>query len=89
MYYISTMTMLIQTLSSALETSDQGFNWTGEDYMIAFALVSILICVIVYVRRKVKSQNTRVPLIIAAIIIILLIVIDLGVGVFNFPWSGD
>ena len=83
------MTMLNKTLFSALEATDQGFNWTAEDYLIASALVSILICVIVYVRRKVKSRSTRVPLIIAAIIIILLIVIDLGVGVFNFPWSGD
>ena len=83
------MTMITKTLFSVLETSDQGFNWTAEDYLIAFALVSILICLIVFIRRKVKSRSTRVPLIIAAIIIILLIVIDLGVGVFNFPWSGD
>ena len=83
------MTLLYKTYNSALFTSDLGFNWTAEDYLIASALVSILICVIVYVRRKVKSRSTRVPLIIAAVIIILLIVIDLGVGVFNFPWSGD
>ncbi len=89
LYYISTMTMLIKNLFSAIETSDQGFNWTAEDYLIAFALVCILICVTVFIRRKVKSQRTRAPLIIAAIIIILLIGIDLGVGVFNFPWSGD
>ena len=83
------MTMITKTLFSAIETSGQGFNWTAEDYLIAFALVSILICSIVYIRRKVKSRSTRAPLIIAAVIIILLIVIDLGVGVFNFPWSGD
>ena len=83
------MTMLIRTISSSLVISDQGFNWTGEDYMIAFALVSILICAIVFIRRKVKSRSTRAPLIIAVVIITLLIVIDLGVGVFNFPWSGD
>ena len=81
--------MITNTLFSVLETSDQGFNWTAEDYLIVFALVCILICVIVFIRRKVKSQSTRVPLIIAAVIIILLIVIDLGVGIFNFPWSGD
>jgi len=84
-YYISTMTMLIKTLFSAFETSDKGFNWTAKDYLIAFALVCILICVTVFIRRKVKSRSSRAPLIIAAIIIILLIGIDLGVGIFNFP----
>ena len=83
------MTMLNKTLFSVLETSDPGFNWTAEDYLIAFALVSILISVVVFIRRKVKSRSTRAPLIIAAIIVILLIAIDLGVGIFNFPWSGD
>ena len=83
------MTMLIRTLFSSLVISDQGFNWTAEDYLIASALVSISICAVVFIRRKVKSRSTRTPLIITAMIIILLIVIDLGVGIFNFPWSGD
>ena len=83
------MTMITKTLFSVLETSDPDFNWTAEDYLIASALVSISICAVVFIRRKVKRRSSRAPLIIAAVIIILLIVIDLGVGVFNFPWSGD
>ena len=83
------MTLLYKTYNSALFTSDLGFNWTVEDYLIVVALLSILICLIVYIKRKVKNHKSHAPLIVAAIILILLILIDLGVGIFNFPWSGD
>ena len=83
------MTLLYKTYNSALLISDPGLSWTIEDYLIVLAMLSILICLIVFIKRKVKNYKSRTPLIVAAIIIMLLILIDLGVGIFNFPWSGD
>jgi hypothetical protein len=83
------MTSFRQIYDFILLVSDPGFNWTAEDYIIALAMLSLLIGLIVLIKITAKKPKLQTVLIIAAVLLMLLIWVDLGVGIFNFPWSGD
>ena len=64
-------------------------NWTTTDFIIAGVLLLGAVMISEIVLRKIKSLNYKVGLLSAILIIVILIWIELAVGIFGTPFSGN
>ena len=64
-------------------------NWTTTDFIIAGGLLLGAGLIAEIVMRKVKNINYKVVLLGAIFIIVMLIWIELAVGIFGTPFSGN
>lgn len=64
-------------------------NWGPLDFVVAGVLLLAAGLVFDLVIRKVKNANYRIAIIIAVLIALLLIWVELAVGVFGTPFSGN
>ena len=64
-------------------------NWTTTDFIIAGSLLSGAGLISEIVLRKTKKLNNRLALLGTILIIVILIWIELAVGIFGTPFSGN
>ena len=64
-------------------------NWTTTDFIIAGGLLFGAVLTSEIVMRKIKNINYKVGLLDAILIIVILIWIELAVGIFGTPFSGN
>ena len=83
---ISLFLLLIPLI--AMQFSDE-VNWTTTDFIIAGSLLFGAGLISEIVIRKIKNINYKMGLLGAILIIIILIWIELAVGIFGTPFSGN
>ena len=83
---ISLILLLIPLI--AMHFTDE-VNWTITDFIIAGGLLFGAVLISEIVLRKIKNKNYKVGLLVAIIIILTLIWIELAVGIFGTPFSGN
>ena len=83
---ISLFIMLIPLI--AMQFTDE-VNWTTTDFIIAGGLLFGAGLISEIVMRKIKNINNKVGLLGAILIIVILIWIELAVGIFGTPFSGN
>ena len=83
---ISLFLLLIPLI--AMQFTDE-VNWTTIDFIIAGGLLFGAGLTTEIVMRKIKNLNYKVGLLGAILIIIILIWIELAVGIFGTPFSGN
>ena len=83
---ISLFLLLIPLI--AMQFSDE-VNWTTTDFIIAGALLFGAGLISEIVMRKIKNIKYKMGLLGAILIIIILIWIELAVGIFGTPFSGN
>jgi len=83
---ISLFLLLIPLI--AMQFSDE-VNWTTTDFIIAGSLLFGAGLISEIVIRKIKNINYKMGLLSAILIIIILIWIELAVGIFGTPFSGN
>ena len=71
-----------------MQFSDE-VNWTTTDFIIAGSLLFGAGLISEIVIRKIKNINYKMGLLGAILIIIILIWIELAVGIFGTPFSGN
>lgn len=64
-------------------------NWGPLDFIVAGVLLFSTGLIIDLVLRKIKNATYRITIIIALLAILLLIWVELAVGVFGTPLSGN
>jgi len=64
-------------------------NWDKIDFVVAGLLLYILGALILFAASKPINKNTKLLVIVSAIIIILLIWMELAVGIFNTPFGSN
>ena len=64
-------------------------NWDSTDFLIAGVILFGLGLVSEIVMRKVKNFNKKSRILTAILIILILIWIELAVGIFGTPFSGN
>lgn len=64
-------------------------NWTSIDFIVAGGLLFGAGLISEIVMRKVKNINYKVILLGAILIFVILIWIELAVGIFGTPFSGN
>ena len=64
-------------------------NWTLTDFVIAGVLLLIFGFIIELVLQKVKKSNHRILIVLALITVLIVIWIELAVGIFGTPFSGN
>lgn len=79
---------LLLTPLIAMQFTDE-VNWTTTDFIIAGGLLFGAGLTTEIVMRKIKNLNYKVGLLGAILIIIILIWIELAVGIFGTPFSGN
>ena len=79
---------LLLTPLIAMQFTDE-VNWTTTDFIIAGGLLFGAGLTTEIVMRKIKNLNYKVGLLGAILIIIILIWIELAVGMFGTPFSGN
>tara|TARA_R110001583_G_scaffold135989_3_gene287835 strand:+ start:15199 stop:15483 length:285 start_codon:yes stop_codon:yes gene_type:complete len=64
-------------------------NWTFSDFIIAGVLLigTGVMCEITI--RKIKKTKYRIAVILAILVVLLLIWVELAVGIFGSPFSGN
>ena len=72
----------------AMQFTDE-VNWTTTDFIIAGGLLLGAGLISEIVMRKIKNINYKVGLLVAILIIAILIWIELAVGLFGTPFSGN
>ena len=72
----------------AMQFTDE-VNWTLSDFIVAGVLLfgTALLSEIAW--RKIKNPRIRIFLCLALLLLLLLVWVDLAVGIFGFPWSGN
>ena len=72
----------------AMQFTDE-VNWTFTDFFVAGVLLigTGLICE--FALRKIKKTKYRIAIIVAILVVLLLIWIELAVGIFGSPFSGN
>lgn len=72
----------------AMQFTDE-VNWTLFDFVVAGALFfgTGLLCELVI--RKVKIINYRIAIFVAILVLFLLVWVELAVGIFGTPFSGQ
>ena len=63
-------------------------NWSGFDFAIMGALLSVTGLTIDLVLRKVQARDKRFLLIGIVLVVVLLIWAELAVGIFGTPFAG-
>ena len=71
-----------------MQFSDE-VNWTTTDFIIAGSLLFGAGLISEIVIRKIKNINYKMGLLGAILIIIILIWVELAVGIFGTPFSGN
>jgi len=64
-------------------------DWTITDFIVAGGLLFGAVLISEIVLRKIKNINYKVGLLGAILIILILIWIELAVGIFGTPFSGN
>jgi peptidoglycan/LPS O-acetylase OafA/YrhL len=64
-------------------------NWNLTDFIVAGILLSSVLLLIYYAKRKLQNSKYKVPIIIALFVMFLLIWAELAVGVFGTPLAGN
>lgn len=64
-------------------------GWDLADYIIAAALVSVLVTAVVFIAKKTTTRRSRLVAIAVAVVVFVLIWAELGVGLFGTPVAGD
>ena len=72
----------------AMQFTDE-VNWGPLDFIVAGVLLFSTGLIIDLVLRKIKNATYRIAIIIALLVILLLIWVELAVGVFGTPLSGN
>ena len=72
----------------AMQFTDE-VNWTTKDFIIAGSLLFGAMLISEIVLRKTKKLNNRLALLGTILIIVILIWIELAVGIFGTPFSGN
>jgi len=82
----SVILLLIPLIS--MQFTDE-VNWTLFDFVVAGALLlgTGLLCELVI--RKVKKINYRIAICVAILVLFLLVWVELAVGIFGTPFSGQ
>jgi hypothetical protein len=84
---LTSVIILLQPLI-AMQFTDE-VNWTLFDFVIAGVLLigTGLMCEITM--RKIKKIRYRIAIIIAILVVLFLIWLELAVGIFGSPFSGN
>ena len=64
-------------------------NWTTIDFIIAGGLLFAAVFISEIAMRKIKNTNYKVVILGTIFIIVILIWIELAVGIFGTPFSGN
>ncbi len=64
-------------------------NWNINDFMLLLILLLFFVSGFEVIKLKSKSRNQLIFGILILSLVILLIWIDLAVGIFNLPFSGN
>jgi len=83
---ISLFLLLIPLI--AMQFSEE-VDWTTTDFIVAGGLLFGAVLISEIVLRKIKNINYKVGLLGAILIILILIWIELAVGIFGTPFSGN
>ena len=84
----TTAALLLLLPLVAMQFTDE-VNWTATDFIVAGALLFGAGLISEFVMRKIKNINYKVVLLGAIIIIVILIWLELAVGIFGTPFSGN
>lgn len=83
---ISLLILLIPLV--AMQFTDE-VNWTITDFIIAGGLLFGAGLISEVVMRRIRNVNYKIGLLSALLIIIILIWVELAVGIFGTPLSGN
>ena len=64
-------------------------NWSVMDFLIMGILLLFVGVVVEFVMRKVRNKDTRILLVIGALLVFLLVWAELAVGIFRTPFAGS
>lgn len=83
-----TITLLLLIPFIAMQFTDE-VNWSPFDFVVAGALLLTIGLLCELVLRKVKKIQHRIVLCLAILLVFLLIWVELAVGIFDTPLSGN
>ena len=72
----------------AMQFSD-GVQWDIIDFIIAASILLVTGFIIEFVIRKISNSNYRLLIILVILLLMILTFIEIGVGIFDSPISGD
>lgn len=72
----------------AMRITDE-VKWTLMDFVVAGGLLLIFGLIIEFIMQKVKKTSHRIGIVLVLLTVLILIWMELAVGIFGTPFSGN